>query len=363
VREQLTQGRVVVLNDFSDARQRPYMVIYRAEDFINWRVERLESGERLLRLAVVRETPMVNGEDEFEVVEREQYRVFDLVGDPETAVYRQRVFIERKSVPGQGTPVSKTFDLVSEVVPMMRGKTLNRIPLEVIGALDLTPDVDKPPLLDLVNANWHHYRLSADHDHGLHWVALPTPWVSGLAQDVGPLYVGSSAAWALPEGANVGMLEVGGAGFGAQQQRLDAIEQHMQALGSRLLGEEKAGVEAEGTLHMRLSAEDATLSSIINTANQGLNKALALFSEWAGLGEPITITITTEFAGARLAQVNAVDAMTAYDAGKIGWEELVVALKNAGLVKPETDPEELRQRIAANPPPARIDEPPANPEE
>src|SRR3546814_9458095 len=60
------------------------------------------------------------------------------------------------------------------------------------------------------------------------------------------LYIGSSTAWELPPGSQVGMLEVSGRGFGAQMARLQQVEQHMQALGAGML-KDKAGVEAAAT--------------------------------------------------------------------------------------------------------------------
>ncbi|WP_457831240.1 DUF4055 domain-containing protein, partial [Staphylococcus aureus] len=71
---------------------------------------------------------------------------------------------------------------------------------------DLTPTVDLPPLVDLVDMNYAHYLVSADYEHGCHFAGLPTPVVTGYTPQNGPngeppekLYIGSAAAWVFPQ--------------------------------------------------------------------------------------------------------------------------------------------------------------------
>lgn len=356
VEQQATVGRVGLMVDFSATAARPYLTYYEAESVTNWLVEALPNGERVLRLVVLKESEQHRDEDDrFKVGVKSRYRVLELVGPPEALVFTQQVWIQTDRSVYRANPESAFIPEGDPVTPSVRGRTFDRIPFWIIGAADLTPAVDKPPLLDLVNANWHHYIGSADHDHALHWASLPTPWVSGMPKTDTPtkLHVGGNQAWMLPEGGQAGYLEVTGAGFAAQAARIKQLEEHMQALGTRLMRTEKAGVEAEGTVYMRQAIEDATLGSIIQTANQGLNRALEVFSRWAVSDEPLTIEITTQFAEAKFAMVALSETMAAYDAGKIGWTELVDAMKRAGMVAPETDAEELRQRIASDPPPQR----------
>src|SRR3546814_4852683 len=89
------------------------------------------------------------------------------------------------------------------------------------------------------------------------------------------LYIGSSTAWELPPGSQVGMLEVSGRGFGAQMARLQQVEQHMQALGAGML-KDKAGVEAADTARLRAAASPVPLSDIVGTAELALNQAIEL---------------------------------------------------------------------------------------
>ena len=257
--EQLAVGRVGVLTDFAEGLGRPYLALYTAESITNWHVETLPNGERLLRWVVLQETALEpDPVDAFRQEATERYLVLLLDDAADGLVYRQQAWV--KADPKLYRLPAGTFVPDGDpITPSIRGLTFSRIPFQVIGATDLTPAVDKPPLLDLVNANWHHYIASADHDHALHWASLPTPYVTGFPKDdnSGPLVVGANRAWKLPSEATAGYLEVTGAGFAAQAARLAQIEAHMQALGSRLLRGEKKGVEAEGTVYMRQAHEDA----------------------------------------------------------------------------------------------------------
>jgi hypothetical protein len=74
-------GRAGTLVDWeSEAEQRAYAVFYRAEQIINWRVERV-SGRNVPTLVVLRETAGGEGEDVFEPAVVEQIRVLRLVAD------------------------------------------------------------------------------------------------------------------------------------------------------------------------------------------------------------------------------------------------------------------------------------------
>jgi len=57
-----------------------------------------------------------------------------------------------------------------DLFPLMNGKPLDFIPFIFIGIDDTTPSVDEPPLIDIADVNIAHYRLDADHKHGLHYI-------------------------------------------------------------------------------------------------------------------------------------------------------------------------------------------------
>jgi len=356
VSEVLTTGRYGVLVEFSEGVQRPYLVGYRTGAIINWYVER-RNGVDVLMQVVVYEPRLQRKADGFGFDAIPRYRELVLLGDP--GVYIVRLW--EKDEEASKTANEEKWKVVETITPKQRGASLSYIPFQFFGPRDLGADVEKPPVLDLVNVNEKHYQKSADLDHGLHWVALPTPWVAGLSAPADgtaapAFHIGSSAAWALPEGAQVGMLEVAGNGFGALGERLGQLEDHMVVLGAKLLGTDKRGVEAAEAVKMRMSADNATLAAIVATGSAGLTKVMTWARDWAGISGDVKIALNEQFFDESLDSTEIASVIAAWQHGAIGWAELVNALKRGGLVAPETDPEELRARAAADRPEPAADE-------
>ena len=105
------------------------------------------------------------------------------------------------------------WELFETKIPLRLGKPLPLIPFVFHGPRHSRPDVDRPPLSDIIAVNLDHYRLDADYKHGLHFTALPTAWVSGFDKSAS-LRIGSSTAWVSETpGATAGYLEFTGQGL------------------------------------------------------------------------------------------------------------------------------------------------------
>jgi len=144
------------------------------------------------------------------------------------------VYIQRKM---EATSADSDPEQVDEdILPKMNGNFMDFIPFVLHTAGGREDEVGKPPLLDLIDTNLKHYQLKADHLHGLHYVALPTPYILGVDADEAPDTIGPQRIWAIGnESASVGMLEFSGSGLSAVRDELVAIETNMAQLGSRML--------------------------------------------------------------------------------------------------------------------------------
>lgn len=159
------------------------------------------------------------------------------------------------------------------------------IPFLFISADDLTPDVDDPPLIDLVDVNLAHYRVTADYEHGCHFTGLPTPVISGYVKNdpSEKLYVGSSHAWVFPEpGAHASYLEFSGQGLSALTENLSRKEQQMAILGARMLEPQLKGGEAADSGSIRRKGEESMLAATAKNVSRGLTICLRWLTEWAG---------------------------------------------------------------------------------
>nr|DAP61580.1 MAG TPA: portal [Caudoviricetes sp.] len=263
---------------------RAYATLYKAENIINWRTTKI-NGSNVTSLVVLAETYTEPTQDEFVDKIKTRYRVLDL----HEGYYRQRVFSETKV---------GNFEVVSEIYPSANGQKLEYLPFTFFNVNDLKTTVEKPPLLDLAKVNISHFRSEVDLEHGTHFTALPTPYVTGYqGESSEKLKIGSTAVWVINDpSAKVGFLEFSGAGLSTLENRIAVKEKRMSILGARLLLDEKKTAEATETLQMRKSGENAVLTNVASTISEGIAsflKDVAFFENIAS--ENLIYEINTDY--------------------------------------------------------------------
>lgn len=383
--QQLLVGRVGHLVDAPPETETggvpsPYVVEYSAESIWNWRVSKVV-GRNVLETVVLHERILKPdpGQGKYAQVECDQWRVLRLGNDPalvgggDSRVVENGKIVERRELPqvaegftlddvermfyfqelweraydSKGTPTDDLV-LVDVIVPRKSGGRLwNEIPFSFANATDTEPDIVKPPLADLVDVNLSHYMNSADLEWGRHFTALPTPWVAGADPKQEDIRIGSMTAWILPEAnAKAGMLEFTGAGLGHLQQGMEHKERLMAVLGSRLLEDQKAGVEAAETVKLRISGDGAVLATIAHAASEAWTDILQWFHEWTNTVEPeILVTVNDDFNPAQLDATELAALLGALQAGRIDFETWFYALERGDRLPPGTSIEDFKANI------------------
>jgi hypothetical protein len=355
VREVLLTGRFGVLIDmpnqevdavegFTNLKEiRPYWIAYRAEDIISWKTTRLEGKQLLTRVILQENIEEEDGEDPYVPKEVEQWRVLELVN----GVYTQFIF-------RQDTEKEDTFILTDTIVPTRRGEKMPFLPFTFVGPTSTSPEVQKPPLLDMIDVNLSHYRTSADLEHGRHKVALPTPWVAGaIGSKHGPLVIGSGAAWMLEKDGRAGMLEFTGQGLGALEKATADKQKMMGTLGARLLEEQSGAAETATAVNMRHAGESATLRTIAQTAGFALTQALRVHSWWLGTHatpsdlRQIQCDLNKEFFTTRLKPQELQVLIMALQSDTISMETFYANLQRGEIARPGVTLDEEMADIAA----------------
>lgn len=353
----LTDGIVTV----AQARAhnlRPTLARYKAETIINWKVEPVNNVATLTQVVLTEDTALPQGE--FGQACETRYRVLDLVpdGDGDLA-YRVRVFRINKDTDRQE-------QVGGDVFPLMNGKNLDAIPFYFLGVDNLTPKVCAPPLVDLVDLNLAHFRVSADFEHGCHFTALPTAVVSGYQPTVQneKLYIGSTSAWVFADpSAHATFLEFSGSGLGMLQTNLAHKEQQMAALGARLLNPDNAPNETATAAAIHHGGETSILAAVAQTLSLGLTRALGTFSAWAGLGPAdgsptdggktgITYQINRDFVPEPMDPMKLTALVAAWQAGAISFATLFANLKDGEIIDNDATVESEQAAIKAHPAPA-----------
>ncbi len=327
VSEVISVGRAGTMIDWNDAEQRAYASFYKAEDILNWRTERID-GRNTLTLVTLAEPAAIPADNPFVTKTENRIRVLRLVpaAPPHDATIQRFNRSTKRSEavpsPGAADEVSATnpfqlgegegdfnsfsapprlsgelhllvelwhqvsdgaetkWEMLESHVPQRLGKPLSLIPFVFHGPLHSRPDVDKPPLEDVIALNLDHYRLDADYKHGVHFTALPTVWVSGFDPD-NSLKIGSTTAWVTSTiGASAGFLEFRGEGLATFERAMERDERLMAILGSRLLEAQKREAESAEALLLRQAAEESILTNIAASLSQSLSLALRYAYWW-----------------------------------------------------------------------------------
>ncbi len=304
--ERLLMGRLGILVDHNG--ERAYLAGYNTEQNINWLDDRVILSEKVVESAT---------DDIYKQSQIQQYRELVL----EDGRYLVNIWREK----------GKGWEVVDTIEPTKQGSRLDFIPYVSISVDGANFSPEKPPILGLANMNLSHYRTSADLEHGRHYTALPTPWVTGLNE--GELYIGSQVAWILPEGSQAGYLEFTGQGLQALEKASEDKRGMMAALGAQLLQSHKNGVEAEGTQKLRHNAEASVLVTVVKDVEDGVNAALEMMAEWEGKA-PATIKLNTDFSDIGISNDDLTALMQAWQSGGISHDTFLWNLQK-GEVLPE----------------------------
>jgi hypothetical protein len=341
VEQQVAVGRVGIMVDYpanaptnitiaaAEALNiRPFLRYYTAESIINWRTSYI-NGAQVLTMVVLKET-IDALEDEFTTNEVVQYRVLDLTEQG----YRVRVMGDNNA-------------LISEMYPIQNGGSLSYIPFVILGANSATSSVQKPPLLDLIDANIAHYRNSADYEHGLHFTGLPTPYVAGVQLDEGQtLNLGSKTAWVFPDpSAKAAFLEFTGQGLSTIREAMKDKEQRMAVLGARMLADEKRAAEAFGTVELKTAGERSVLASISRSASDSITRALNWMAEWVGAPQDAQFNHNTDFGAARMSPQMVTALLGAYQGDAMPLSVLFDNFQRGELISPDMEFEEYEAQL------------------
>ncbi len=346
IEEVVVVGRCGTLVDWeSDAEQRAYASLYRAEDIRNWRVERV-NGRNVLTLVVLHEMVSVLSDDGFVSTPVEQLRVLRL--EPIRRSLFQRVtewqyvveLWQEQEVRSVWRRSKQEWTMAERRIPLRLGKPLPLIPFVFHGPRHALPDVDKLPLTDIIAVNLDHYRLSADYRHGLHFTALPTAWVSGFDKDA-ELRIGSSTAWVSETvGAAAGFLEFTGQGLTTFERAMDRDERLMAVLGTRMLAEQKRVGESADAIALRQSGENSVLGALAVSVSDSLTHVLRWCYWWHSTEEKpdlvsadlVLVSLNTDFSLQGMDAPSITALVSAWQTGGISHDTLLDSLRKGEVI-------------------------------
>jgi hypothetical protein len=344
VSEVVSVGRCGTLIDWEGASRsgqgenRAYAALYRAEQILNWRVERV-NGRNIATLIVLHEPQggERKGTDVFDSSAGEQIRVLRLDQSSESGGLSENL----KCVVEVWRPSqSNSWQLVESLVPLRHGRPLPLIPFVFHGPEHSRPAIARVPLDDIMALNLCHYRMDADYKHGLHYTALPTAWVSGFDKK-STLRIGSSVAWVADHpGATAGFLEFNGQGLTSFERALDHAERLMAVLGSRLLEGQKKVAETAEAMQIKQSGEDSILGSLATSVSESLTQMLRWVYWWNSTAEKpddvndqqVLLDLNTDFRTSGMSSNEVTALVAAWQAGAISQDTLFELFRHSEIL-------------------------------
>jgi hypothetical protein len=341
--EILEVGRAGALLDrSSDGKEPPYVSIYATEDILDWHVEKIR-GRKVPTMILLRELRQDRSEITklFSSQIYVSYRLLTLEKDERTGkfVYRQYKFFKEN---GDAT----LEDEPTVVTPMNRGRTFDRIPFEFFGPFEGGPDVEKPPLRDIVTLNLAHYKDYAQLQHGRYHTALPI-YYAPTASDNNEYVIGPNVVWQVgPTDEKPGVIEFHGHGLGSLENSLVEKEKQIESLGGRLLTSSKGASLSDNELKLKEGNEASLLLNIANVVDRSMTRLLRLWVMWqtgaAYPDEKVAIHLNRDFllmnVGAR--EFRAIHAM--YTDGIIPIEVVYDYLVKAEVIPTSITMEEFK---------------------
>jgi hypothetical protein len=319
--EGLLQGRGGIMVDYGEALDRPYFSLYTAESIINW------SDDGVVLRETVFEPDPADAFSQVAVDQIRQVRIEDGVC---------RVTVWRKTPNPALTDLK--WSIYSEMTPTKRSRPLTSLPWFWLSPAGRTGKIAKPPLLGLVNVSMAHYRSYADLEHGRHWTALPTLYVTGMGNTDDEIRVGGGAVIKVsdPQG-KVGYAEFTGQGLKSLEKAIEDKEQEMAVLGAAVFAGGKKGVEAAETARIRTSAENSLLMGIVSSVEETLTAALNYAAAWVDDAAPITVHLNRDFIDEKLDPQTLIGMVQALQSQAMSQETFTYILDQAGMLPPGTD--------------------------
>lgn len=282
VKEVLAVGRFGLLVDSSpDGTGNPYIACYTAENILDWQMAEID-GRWVLSKVTLREI-FYDRDSHWSPYEyRSRFRVLVLEYDEESDshVYVQYVYLDDNSATNQIPDLDAAPTDV--VIPTVRGEPLDYIPFLVIGPFTNYPDVQRPPILDIVTLNYSHYMSYAQLEQALFYTGSPVFTVQQEdGSNPGHYEVGPDVVWILGQNENANLMEFNGRGLQHLENALRNKEDQIASIGGRMMpGTSRGAAESDNALMMQERNEQTLLMNLADTVDEGMTEVLGWWADW-----------------------------------------------------------------------------------
>jgi hypothetical protein len=209
--------------------------------------------------------------------------------------------------------------------------------------------VGKPPLIEVANLNVAHWQCASDQQTILHVARVPILAAIGVDPDTFEMTVGGASAVKIPTGGDLKFVEHTGKAIEAGANELEALEERMRQAGAELLVLRPGKITATQT-----ATENAVgmcaLHRIAQNLEDALDQALQIMALWVGEKSGGHVELFKDFGAASLAEASTQILLDSASARKISDETFFAEMQRRGIVSPDIDWQDEKERIDAQGP-------------
>jgi hypothetical protein len=301
---QLVKGRVGLLVDVPDNKAVneavPYISVYDAKAIINWDAGSQNDGKDKLSLVVLDESGTRRKGLTWKT--EQKFRVCTLNGlasidDSEATPDEKAKFTVAVMVDNVNNPTKEDF-----ITPSLAGTEMEDIPFVFVGANDLVPEPEVPPMLGLSNLALAIYRAEADYRQTLFLQGQQTlVIIGGNVDEVDgtSVRVGHKGVIDLKIGGDAKYIGASNQGLGEMRQSLENDKKAANLMGVTFLdaGANDGQSQSGEALRIRVAARTTTIASVAKAGGLGLENALKFAARWVGADpEEVSVKPITDFA-------------------------------------------------------------------
>lgn len=321
--------------------ERPYVAFYEAKDILNWREGKVNNKRQLTWVKL-----------------REWDELVDSVDSDKTAYVE---IIREIMLDENGNCIQKVYvggykeNVTPKVMPIIiNNEPINYIPFVFVGTIDTSSKIRKSPIYDIAIKNIHHWQLSADRRHALHWADNPTAIIFGqiITADGKPLEIiklGSSEVINVQQGGDAKFLEFMGNGLAPTKLQMDEDMAEMAILLSRILAGDTKAAEAAETAAIHRVGENAVLAAIANAISTAITKILTIMANWIGAKGEVSYKLNTNFYPTPMTSQMLIALTNSLISNAISPEEFYDALVAGDVIRPDKTYDEHKKEIDAAP--------------
>lgn len=281
VKEVLAVGRYGMLVDAApDGTGDPYVACYTAENILDWEMSEINGRWQLSKITL-REIYYDREGGHFSQYQyNTRFRVLTLEEDTDGSYVYSQFIYEDTDHKANAPDMERTPDQI--VVPTVRGEPLDYIPFIIIGPFTNYPDVQKPPMMDIVSLNFAHYMSYAQLEQALFYTGSPIFVVQQESgTDEGDYQVGPDTVWVLSEKEEAKLLEFNGRGLQHLENALRNKEAQIASIGGRMMpGSARGASESDNSLLMQERNEQTLLLNLADTVDEGVTQVLMWWADW-----------------------------------------------------------------------------------